>query len=453
MTNARFRTALLGSGAAVALMATAVPASADEINDLQAQIEQLQAQINKIEQSQDVVEQQYIAAPANAVVGGDKPGTFRLPGSNTSVNIGGYAKLDLIYDINEDNGDSFGFTGIALYNPAPSAKDLDNNFRLHAKQSRLWVKTWTPTDWGEFATHIEADFEGGDGNQLVSNSDHFRLRHAYGRLGNLLAGQTWSNFNTPWQWPATIDFNGTIGTSFIRQAQIRYTAPLGNGLSLAVSLENPESSGICLGGVLTCTTTSAQFAESTGGLGTDPIPDVVARLEYGADWGTVAIAGVGRYMRFHDSTTPTVDDEEFGWGINVAAVLKLLSTTSVGFQGMYGHGMGRYALWGVGAAAVKNPFTGFGDTNEFIGGNAWIQHSWTDNLFSVAAVGWGFIDWDVNLAGRNKNVYSGHVNLQWQPVSRANIGIEYSIGHRETNLNADGTAQRVQVGFQWGFST
>jgi hypothetical protein len=42
MSNARFRTALLGSGAAVALMAASVPASADELDELRGQIEALQ---------------------------------------------------------------------------------------------------------------------------------------------------------------------------------------------------------------------------------------------------------------------------------------------------------------------------------------------------------------------------------------------------------------------------
>ena len=131
MSNLRFRTALLGSGAAIALMAASVPASADELNELKGQIEALQSKLATLEINQIAAqqEQQYVAAPANAVVGGDKPGSFRLPGSNTSVAIGGYAKLDLIYDFSKDVGDSFSPEGIALSSPGPNAGNmLGDNF-------------------------------------------------------------------------------------------------------------------------------------------------------------------------------------------------------------------------------------------------------------------------------------------------------------------------------------
>ena len=39
---------------------------------------------------------------------------------------------------------------------------------------------------------IEADFFSGDGNELISNSRHLRLRHAFFEAGNWLFGQTWS---------------------------------------------------------------------------------------------------------------------------------------------------------------------------------------------------------------------------------------------------------------------
>ena len=492
MRGTEFRATLLGSGASVALLAAGPALAGDDtdqqrIEALRAQLNALQARAAALEGEQaTTAQQQYVAAPANAVVGGDKPGSFRLPGSNTSVNIGGYAKLDLIYDFGEDVGDSFGFTGILLSRPGDDGPEdhLTNNFRLHAKQSRIWIKTWTPTDWGEFATHIEGDFEGGQGNQLVSNSDHFRLRHAYGQLGNVLAGQTWSNFNTPWQWPGTIDFNGTIGTSFIRQAQIRYTAPLGNGLSLAVSIENPEADG--------CGTTDTQptdsitcsdpalFAESLGSTATtDPMPDIVARLQWGADWGTLAVAGVLRYFEVHQCSSEPCDgdgdftsetDSAFGWGVKVAGVVKLWGKDSAGAEFIYGDGIGRYALWAVGTAFAASQMTStpLQDPEIFTtstwGGNVWIEHWWTDNLYSVAAFGYAEMDWDDELDPNFfspsaeegpflDNVMSAHLNLQWQPVSRANIGIEGIYGHRETVDGLDGDAVQIQVGFQWGFST
>jgi len=456
-------------------MAASVPASADELNELKGQIEALQSKLATLEQNQVTAqqEQQYVAAPANAVVGGDKPGSFRLPGSNTSVAIGGYAKLDLIYDLDPDVGDSFGVGGIALEAVGPSFETEigSGNFTLHAKQSRLWVKTWTPTDWGEFATHVEFDFEGGQENHFVSNSSHPRLRHAYGRLGNVLAGQTWSNFNTPWQWPGTIDFNGTIGTSFLRQPQVRYTASLGDGMSLAVSIEQPESDGILchdMSGIgSACTDTMGAAGESAGGVATtDPAPDIVARFQYGADWGTVAVAAVGRYFNVTETsstgggTYSGVDDQDFGWGVNVAAVVNLpWGKDSLGAQFIYGDGIGRYGLFSVGNAywAQGQDVGGAAvaiETIEAWGGNVWIEHWWTDSLYSVAAVGYAEVNYPApaNLF-RNSVLATGHVNLQWKPTSRANIGIEGIYGHRQTVAGADGDHVRIQMGFTWGFGT
>jgi hypothetical protein len=437
-----------------------------------------------LEENQEAAkqEQQYVAAPANAVVGGDKPGSFRLPGSNTSVAIGGYAKLDLIYDINNFQGNSFGFSAIPLNAPPNSARtEADGNFRLHARQSRLWVRTWTPTDWGEFATHIEGDFLGAGGNEVFSNSSTFRLRHAYGQLGNVLAGQTWSNFNTPFEWPGTIDFFGTIGTTFIRQAQLRYTAPLGDGMSLAVAIENPENDGIictnnaglggCVAGVQYATAGANGTATSSGVTGsrsTDAAPDITARFQWGADWGTVAVAAVGRYFRVLEGSGGTgsstaysgVDDTAFGWGVNVAGVINLpWGKDSVGVQGIYGDGLGRYGIWGGPAYYASNGLNGGAAINintvETWGANAWIEHWWTDSLFSVLAGGYASFNYPGGLVaqGLNDHIVSGHVNLQWQPVSRATIGIEGSYGHRETTAGLQGDATRVQVGFQWGFST
>ena len=239
MFKPNLRTTLLGSGAAVAMMAASVPAAAGEMDELKAQIDALQNKLDSIEARQDAVETRGPVAPAAAVEAGDKPKTWKLPGTNTSMNIGGYAKLDMIYDLNNYLGDSLGLTAVALNG---TTNDRRNGiFRAHARQSRFWIKTWTPTDWGELATHVEADFEGGGGNEVISNSSGLRARHLYGRLGPVLAGQTWTNFMDVSALPETIDFGGPVA-SFIRQAQLRYTHAFGgSGLTLSLAIENPET--------------------------------------------------------------------------------------------------------------------------------------------------------------------------------------------------------------------
>jgi len=48
----------------------------------------------------------------------------------------------------------------------------------------------TPSAAGALTTYFEGDFFGTDGNESSSNSNGFRLRHFYGQLGNLMAGQS-----------------------------------------------------------------------------------------------------------------------------------------------------------------------------------------------------------------------------------------------------------------------
>src|ERR1700739_763190 len=83
---------------AIALVVPASAAWADELQDLKAQVEALLKRVAELEQKQEKTEQNQAAAPAtNVVTGGATPGSFKLPGSNTSVTFGGYVKLDAVF--------------------------------------------------------------------------------------------------------------------------------------------------------------------------------------------------------------------------------------------------------------------------------------------------------------------------------------------------------------------
>jgi hypothetical protein len=94
------------------------------------------------------------------------------------------------------------------------------------------------------------------------------------------------------------------------------------------------------------------------------------------------------------------------------------------------------------------------ETFESWGGNVWIEHGWTDNLYSVAAASYAEVDYPSPANLSNNNVLAtGHVNLQWKPTGRSSIGIEGIYGHRSTVGGADGDHVRIQMGFTWGFGT
>ena len=52
----------------------------------------------------------------------------------------------------------------------------------------------------------------------------FRLRHAYGELGQFGAGQTWSPFMDPDVFPNSVEYWGPTGMVFFRNVQFRWHA-------------------------------------------------------------------------------------------------------------------------------------------------------------------------------------------------------------------------------------
>src|SRR3546814_10282620 len=94
------------------------------------------------------------------------------------------------------------------------------------------------------------------GNEVSTNTHGLTLRQAFVTWNNWLAGQAWSNFQDVAALPEAVDFVGvTEGTTFVRQAQIRYT----NG-PFSVALENPHTT---VGSIATAARNNAGDRKST----------------------------------------------------------------------------------------------------------------------------------------------------------------------------------------------
>src|SRR6056297_699036 len=197
---------------ALLLAIHAGPALADTANDLRDEVRELTDRVNELEGR----------------------GHVNLP-AGTTLTFGGYTKLDLIYDLDQGQGDTTFVPGLAV--GAPDGGGFD----AHVRQTRLNFRTDTQTETGPLTTFVEIDFFGTRANEVFSNSHRPRLRHAYGRWNGWTAGQTWTTFMPIEAYPATVDFQGPSGIPFIRQAQLRYTFAAGDGLDLTVAIENGES--------------------------------------------------------------------------------------------------------------------------------------------------------------------------------------------------------------------
>ena len=96
----------------------------------------------------------------------------------------------------------------------------DGHFFAGVRQSRLGVKGFIPTDVGEIKTIFEFELFG---TGVDAGQTTFRLRHAWGELGQFGAGQTWSPFMDIDVFPNSIEYWGPNGMVFFRNVQLRWT--------------------------------------------------------------------------------------------------------------------------------------------------------------------------------------------------------------------------------------
>lgn len=477
MRDRRLALALLSSTAGLALLAS--HAFGGEAEDLQARIDALRARIDQLERQAPPADTARDAAPANAARRELKNDYQLFPGADTSYAIHGYVKTDLLIDLNQTIGDTADWTAIQP-NGSTAQRRGGPQFRIHSRESRITFETRTPSSYGQIHTYIQGDFLMAGGDQFRSNSSPFRLRHAFGELGPVLAGQYWSNFIDLVSFPETVDFNGPPGNSFVRQGQLRYTRTTGPWV-LSASMENPQGDVAASNGA----TSAAPIPKA----GTDPVnnidrmPDITARAAYDQVWGHLALAGIVRRFETDnggggpggppgsESASAVGGGGLLGGVLHVAPVVGSivevpgwLAADDIGFTGFYGSGIGRYVNVGGGdhgSAVIKD----FGtasvseETQGEWGGFVWYQHHWSEefrsnivyanqrqHLSSVitptsAAVAQG-------LSYRTQTL---HMNIIWSPVDRVNFGFEGMWGEREfpkdpvTGLQQTGDAIRLQA--------
>jgi hypothetical protein len=408
------------------------PAFAESLDTLKRQIEDLQRQVNDIEKKQASGGEN-----KEAPVKGKGDGSFRLPGLNTDITIGGYIKLDVVHsDVSagSDSDANLYFYPRAI--PLSSAPSTGSNTSFTAKQSRLFIKSRTPTPFGDLKVHLEGDFYGEGGNQKVSNSSTWRLRHAYGELGNLLVGQTWSTFMNASALPETVDFGGPAAEIFIRQAQIRWTQPFEWG-SVQVAAENPET------WLIANDPTIATAPDD------DNLPDLVGRVNFNTPVGALSLAVLGREYRIDSQG---LDDSTYAGAVSLAGILPTFGKDDLRFTLNYGNALGRYMYTNFEGAQLDIA------TNEIKAVDQWggfiaYRHFWTDTWRSTLSYSYGEADNFTDIVGDavNKRFQSAHANVMWSPIPAVNFGLEYIWGYRELENGEDGELNRIQFGAQYKF--
>ncbi|MFC1664192.1 DcaP family trimeric outer membrane transporter [Pseudomonadota bacterium] len=433
MSFSQTKKKLVYSGIATILMTTSSPTfSADsEVAVLKEQIRILVERVQKLESttaaSATPENANYIsnrrrsgqAKGGTAVVTGNTPGSININGAD--VTIGGYIKGDFIWDSKFDMGDTHAGRNIPMNPNTPE----NVHFRAHARQSRFYIDIRKMLENGKkFRTHLEADFFGAPGNEVVSNSHSLRLRHAYGDYGNIRIGQTWSNFMQFFTRAPQLNFASSAGLSFIRQTGIRYTVN-----KFAVALENPEN-------LIANLTPGSSSVES--------IPDLVGR--WSDRFGPVQL-GVSGILTSIKVDGGGVSDTTTGWGVKLGGALHFNKRSKIVASTIIADGANRYIADGF-AAPHANLVNGSLVTTEAIGWHAGFVHKVNKNsVFSVSA---GGVDFDNAPNGRDKDGIA-HINYIWTPAQSVRFGAEVSYAWRKDEGTSTRNNTRIQFSGQYFF--
>jgi hypothetical protein len=377
--------------------------------------------------------------------GGSFPGSFLVPGTNTSLKIGGFAKLAIMDDLSATTSvspDVIASGNISLRGSPTSSNR--GNFNFNPRQSSFFFDARTPTSYGELDTFIQADFFGQNISNSFnsSNTRNARLVLAYGTLGPLLGGQTLSLWFDGDALGESVDPTASVGTMnglTNRQGTVRYTYVAGGGLSFAGAVEQPSVEGVDNAGLSTAINASGTPVVGTGNTFAQKYPDFVAKGRWDQPWGHIALAGVLRNQEVQSVGVPNYNDSP-GWGTYLSGHLNTFGKDTLRGGAMIGQALGHY-LSDMGANAGIETNTAAGLHNDTAvtkplsyGVNASYTHWWTDQLRSTVMGGYSKVNVNtssiITLAAAQNGLDKEHiaqtVNLIWSPVPQVDLGIEYT---------------------------
>ena len=374
--------------------------------------------------------------------------------SGRSFELYGFAQADFIQDfdgrLDPNWDDAFRPSKIGIDEQFGS----DGQSSISVKQSRFGVKGTMPTGEGSSPLTFKFEFDlfgtGVDAGQTT-----FRLRHAYGEWGQILAGQTNSLFMDGDVFPNTIDYWGPAGMVFYRNVQIRWTPFKTESSHFSIAIERPgndiDSGNLRL----------IEGFEDLQVQNDETLPDLTAQYRYGADWGHVQVAGILRKVGFEvrqSSADRWSSGSETGWGVNVGSTINTIGQDKILLQVVYGEGIASYMNDGGMDLAPSASFDETAVTDvqaeavPLTGIVAYYDHYWSPKWSS--SIGYSYTEVDnTNFQDPgtfNKGEYAS-VNLLHYPAENLMLGGEFLYGRRTNNDGADGDDMRFQFTVKYNF--
>lgn len=342
-------------------------------------------------------------------------GFFYIPGSETCLQISGFARLELY---------------------AFDSKGSYDNTAFQA-QTNLDFDARTETEFGTLRSFVRLEFSrnsGGPGN--VANTNSKLIEHAFVQFAGLTAGHTTSFFD----FYANANLFGAVAGSDRETNLLAYTATFGTGFSATVAIEDNTERRWMAGGFNGNNGDAGGFFDSYA---EQNIPDIVGNLRVEQGWGAAQLSGA-----LHRNTVVGGSDK---WGYAVQGGVKfdlgaLAEGDTLFLQASYAKGALGYLQagtaqngFGYTAGAYTSSladdfsvFTGKTDQSDGYVLAGEFLHYWTPSLRSVFAASYADIDaqnaFNVNAGFKE---FIGVGSIVWSPVKKLDIGLEVAYSRLE----------------------
>ncbi|HEY0432149.1 MAG TPA: DcaP family trimeric outer membrane transporter [Pyrinomonadaceae bacterium] len=425
----------------------------DRLQQLEQTVLELKGQLEALEDNQrnppvKMVDAVY-TTPATTTAAAPKPQDGEKKGESTFT-IYGFAMLDMGYQFKQADPNWFD-TVRPVKLPAFRDQFAPNgNWYSSVRQTRFGAKSTTPTKYGELKTIFEFELfgTGADAGQTT-----FRLRHAYGELGQFGAGQYWSTFVDPDIFPNTNEYWGPNGIAWYRNVQFRWM-PFKGKNSLTIAAERPGASAD-LG-------KAADRIELVSVRPHFTVPDLTANVRFDRDWGHFQASGVLRRIAWEDTNNDAFDlgGSATGAGIGLTSGINIGKKNVAKLSFVYGNGIENYMNdapvdVGIERTNSTNPRTPIkGVALPVTAVMAYLDHTWNKKFAS--SIGYSMLNIS-NSDGQTPDAFRrGHYasgNILFYPVDKAMVGAEVIWGRRENFLDGFSSEDvHLQFSFKYNFN-
>ena len=394
-----------------------------------------------------------VAVPSEAVIAQPQAGTVPLEGEITepkgSVSFYGFAMLDSGYDFAQVNPNWFDVVRPTQLPSFPNQFAPSGNVYAGVRQTRFGVKSSTPTKYGDLNTIFEFELFG---TGVDAGQTTFRLRHAYGELGQFGGGQTWSPFMDIDVFPNTVEYWGPNGMVFFRNVQLRWMPVRSKRGSVTIALERPGASG-----------DQGVYADRIELANIHPrfnFPDLSGNARIVRDWGYVQMAGIVRKIGWVDTSGNPINlgGSVVGWGLNLTSNLNLSKKNVAKLAFAYGAGIENYMNDAPVDVGIENNPPGSrlpvkGVALPVLGLVSFLDHTWNEHFTS--SVGYSMLNIENSSAQLPSDFHQGHYavgNLLYHPIPRVTMGGEFQFGRRvnfSDGFNANDYRMQFSFKFDW----